>query len=273
MKRISVFRILIAVVLAACTPATPSEIGENDIQTAMAKTKEAEGSIQTMVAQTVAAITPSVTPTATETPIPTATNTPEPPASVTLLQNANCRGGPGSVYPIIVVTMQGENFLIDGQNDDQSWWRVLPPDKNPCWLPTEAVALIGKTNSIAVLPAPPTPTAGPVGTSLYIRYGQTVTGTMTSAKVQYWAFWGTYGDVVTIQFTSKLNPPASATIDLHYPSIGSSLAVPALCYVLVATGTYQCPPILDYVLTNTGYHYIKVYSSTEGSYSLSLKKR
>ena len=97
---------------------------------------------------------PTFTPTAT----PTATPTPGLPMLV-LIQNANCRKGPGTVYSVVTSFLKGQILQVDGRNDQVPWWWwVLMPNSNQhCWISISAGTPSGDPNSLPVIQAPPTP--------------------------------------------------------------------------------------------------------------------
>jgi uncharacterized protein YraI len=47
--------------------------------------------------------------------------------SVTLVQNMNVRGGPGTNYPIVGPGPAGESARVLGRNADSSWLKVEYP--------------------------------------------------------------------------------------------------------------------------------------------------
>ena len=107
----------------------------------------------------------SVTPSA---PAPPTTGTPTlQPPELTLLQDANCRRGPGVVYDVVTYALRGQTLAIDGRNDQDNWWRVRIPDTQIlCWIAANLGQPSGDLETVPVRPAPPTPkptlTAKPV---------------------------------------------------------------------------------------------------------------
>ena len=79
----------------------------------------------------------STAATPEETPIPIWTPTPSEalPALATLLQNANCRKGPGTGYNLVTSLTKGDQVLVTGRIQESTWWQVqLPDNKNLCWI-------------------------------------------------------------------------------------------------------------------------------------------
>ena len=101
------------------------------------------------------------TPTATTivTPTSTTTLTPEPDTpQATSNQNANCRKGPGSAYPVVWSFMEGQTAPIVGRNTNNTWIVVDRLDGNgQCWVWTDLVNIQGNISDLPVVPAPPLP--------------------------------------------------------------------------------------------------------------------
>ena len=107
------------------------------------------------------------TPTATqplESPTPSATATGPSPV-VTADRIANVRSGPGEVYPVIDLMLQGETAAAVGRYDDLTlgrWWMIerLGAGLNG-WVWGGAVIFSGNEESVPILIPPPTPTETP----------------------------------------------------------------------------------------------------------------
>jgi len=101
--------------------------------------------------------TPTVTTTVT--PTSTTTLTPEPDTpQATSNQNANCRKGPGSAYPVVWSFMDGQTAPIVGRNTNNTWIVVDRLDGNgQCWVWTDLVIIQGNISDLPVVPAPPLP--------------------------------------------------------------------------------------------------------------------
>ena len=63
---------------------------------------------------------------------PAANATPSTPI-FTLVQNGNCRWGPGQAYEVLTSLLAGGNVPIVGKNEDSTWWLVRLPTGELCW--------------------------------------------------------------------------------------------------------------------------------------------
>jgi hypothetical protein len=98
-------------------------------------------------------ITPSATPPALE-------------PRVTLLQNANCRKGPGTGYDILTALEAGIETALVGRNEPSTWWLVkVPATEVECWVAGSTVGTEGDVSGVSVVPVGPVPSA-PAGLSL-----------------------------------------------------------------------------------------------------------
>jgi hypothetical protein len=89
-------------------------------------------------------------------PIPTVTPTVTP-APVTAEDNANCRSGPGTVYPIIGFINAGDIATVLGRNEDGTWVFVRLLDGKECWLSGSTLTDDSDFSGADVFPDPPTP--------------------------------------------------------------------------------------------------------------------
>jgi len=105
------------------------------------------------------ALTGSPTATTTVTPTSTTTLTPEPDTpQATANQNANCRKGPGSAYPVVWSFMDGQTAPIVGRDQYDTWIVIDRLDGNgQCWVWTDLVIIQGNISDLPVLTAPPLP--------------------------------------------------------------------------------------------------------------------
>jgi len=106
---------------------------------------------------------PSPTPLPPE---PTATPT-EAFVSITVLQNMNVRGGPGTNYQVIGAAAAGDSSRVLGRNDNGSWLQVEYPSADGTgWIYAELVQVNGNAETVAIAsaPPPPPPTPTPVPT-------------------------------------------------------------------------------------------------------------
>jgi len=69
---------------------------------------------------------------------------------------ANCRLGPGTVYPVVNSALPGEQVQILGKSTDGTWWySQLKNDK--CFISNIAGTPQGDLNLLSIIPDPPTP--------------------------------------------------------------------------------------------------------------------
>lgn len=123
------------------------------------------GSGQTEASQEVVPTeTPTLVVPPTDTPIPQPTDTPTPSVPmVTVKQNMNVRGGPGTNYPVIGSGSSGDTTKITGRNQDGSWVQVeYPSDDGRGWLYAPLVDVSGDVSTMPVAqasmdPLPPPP--------------------------------------------------------------------------------------------------------------------
>jgi hypothetical protein len=125
-----------------------------------------------------------IPPPPTNTPLPTPTEvvevapsepssplpTPEPaeaanegPVTITLIQNMNVRGGPGTNYPVVGPGPAGETAKVLGRNADSSWLQVEYPltDDGTGWVYAALVQINGDPQTAEFVQAPPAPAAPP----------------------------------------------------------------------------------------------------------------
>jgi uncharacterized protein YgiM (DUF1202 family) len=98
----------------------------------------------------------AATPIPTSSQAPTLTATPSVP-TLTLIENANCRRGPGQVYDVLTSLLKGQAVPITGKSDDGYWWLVRIPTKELCWISSVTGNSQGNTGIVPVVQAPPTP--------------------------------------------------------------------------------------------------------------------
>ncbi|MBN1148531.1 MAG: FHA domain-containing protein [Anaerolineales bacterium] len=114
-------------------------------------------------------IDPSQAPQAgTDTPTPTPTQTLTPSATspacarqLIIETSANCRTGPGTIYPVRKALAEDITLDLLGQNQDSQfkWWLVaLPDSSDSCWVSAELVSIQGDTSPECVpqIDSPPT---------------------------------------------------------------------------------------------------------------------
>ncbi|MBN1267546.1 MAG: CSLREA domain-containing protein [Anaerolineales bacterium] len=97
-------------------------------------------------------------PTAAPTEEPAPAEVPEDcEATVTALQDLNCRLGPGTAFQNVGTLLQGESALVDGQNSAGTWVWILNPDAlGHCWVWREGVEEVCMPDRLQII-AEPTP--------------------------------------------------------------------------------------------------------------------
>lgn len=130
---------------------------------------------------------PSETPTLTATALPTLTPTETPTLTITptygkirgkVLEQANCRYGPGAPYLYKFGLYPGTVLEIIGRND-QGTWVVIQAigGSNPCWVKASLLEIRGDVMSVAptYLPLPQSPFYNPPTGVSAVRNGNEVT--------------------------------------------------------------------------------------------------
>jgi uncharacterized protein YraI len=92
----------------------------------------------------------------TETATPAETATPTNPR-VVANTNANVRGGPGRVYPVIGSLRTGQQIDVIGRNESGDWWQIEWNGKAQAWVAGTTVRLQGQIDTVAVAQNIPTP--------------------------------------------------------------------------------------------------------------------
>jgi hypothetical protein len=154
-------------------------------QTAIAETVAVEHSVQTIVAQTLAApgVRDTDQPGATLAPEPTNTQTLEPTitltATITLTPtpekpmvsvsvNTNCRTGPGQQFGLVGSLLVGEQAEVVGVYPDGDYWVIKNPRRaGECWLWGNYATIVGQTAGLPNFVSPPTPTPTFTPTPIY----------------------------------------------------------------------------------------------------------
>jgi hypothetical protein len=129
------------------------------------------------------AVMPTQTLTRTPTPTPTETSTPTITPTYTILrgkvlEQSNCRYGPGASYLYKYGVYPGTVLEIIGRNDLGTWVVVQAiGGSNPCWVKATLLQIRGEVMSVAptYLPLPMSPFYGPVTGVSAVRKGSEVT--------------------------------------------------------------------------------------------------
>jgi glucose/arabinose dehydrogenase len=88
-----------------------------------------------------------------------------PGAQVLITRNTNLRAGPGTGQPILTVARPGQRYVITGQNEDASWWRI-DYEGQEAWIYAPLVTLVDEADRITAAPVllpTPTPDAASAG--------------------------------------------------------------------------------------------------------------
>jgi hypothetical protein len=97
--------------------------------------------------------TPEIIPLLIDTP----TLTPESTSFILVIQvPANCRQGPGVVYPVVNSALVGEQLEVIGKSADGGWW-YSKVDNDQCFISNIAGTPSGDLNLLPLIQAPPTP--------------------------------------------------------------------------------------------------------------------
>jgi hypothetical protein len=189
----------VGVFLPACSAATPDEddknMSTNALDTQAIYTTPSNQPTNTLIPFTPSqTIAPSqtrwstVTPTESSTSTATATLVPSQTASPTLtptyavlrgtvLEQANCRYGPGAAYLYKYGLYPGNNIEIIGRNDLGTWIVIQAiGGSNPCWVKASLLNIKGEVMSLAPasLPLPHSPFYGPLTGANAQRSGDSV---------------------------------------------------------------------------------------------------
>ena len=153
-------------ILACNAPATTEPISVNDqAATVIALTLQAQTQIGGTVTRTATSpVTATITALTTPTSATTATITPTySTPMLTVLEQTNCREGPGQDYQVIFTYLAKKKLEIAGRYDPTNYWLVKSPDSRTgtCWLWGEYVELSGSYWVVPSVTPPPTATIAP----------------------------------------------------------------------------------------------------------------
>ena len=180
--------VLIGAMLACNIPGLAQPISANDqAATVIALTLQAQTQEEGVI---------PITATATLTPLPTvfftatkATSASTPTITptystpmLTVLQQTNCREGPGQDYQVIFTYLANKKLEIAGRYDPTNYWLVKSSDSSTgtCWLWGEYVELSGSYWVVPTVTPPPTATlAPPQAPSIQDWHFDCIGGTMT----------------------------------------------------------------------------------------------
>ncbi len=181
---ISLLMLLAIVSLTACSteaPPAPAPTATSEEEVSLLTDPEQATAEATQMPPTFTP-TPSPQPTATHTPTPLPTPTPTSPATPTftptpepvvkvletLTDRINVRTGPGTGYPVVSVLEPGQEAVVTGRSEDESWWQIRLVDADGLevlgWVYGQLVAFSGNNAVIPVAVAeapPPSPAPAP----------------------------------------------------------------------------------------------------------------
>lgn len=170
MKCVLLIALLLSFFLAACEPSKANQDATAtalEIETEIARLEATIYAEATIQAARYSTPTPPASVPESKTPSPTMTAFQG--ASVEVLINANCRSGPGTIYPVITAYFAGETVKIVGISPDSKWWVVqIAAGDSRCWIWGELIAILGMQANLPTFPMPPTPeipAAGPGDTA------------------------------------------------------------------------------------------------------------
>ncbi len=121
-------------------------------------------------AGTAVALTMAANPTNTHeeslAPISTSTITGTPKATITptysvpmlnVIENTNCRSGPGQSFDILITIQAGKSYEIVGKHESENYW-VINVDglDSPCWIWGEFSSATGSHGTVPVMTPPTT---------------------------------------------------------------------------------------------------------------------
>jgi hypothetical protein len=185
--------VLIGAMLACNVPGTTPSISVNDqAATAIALTLQAQtqnGDTVPITATSTLTSLPTVFFTATKTTSPsTATITPTySTPMLTVLQQTNCREGPGQDYQVLFAYLAKKKLEIIGRYDPTNFWLVKAPESRTgtCWLWGEYVELSGSYWVVPTVTPPPTATIAPPAAPSITKWDFSCSGGNMSFTVQW----------------------------------------------------------------------------------------
>jgi hypothetical protein len=78
--------------------------------------------------------------------------------TLTLIQTANCRSGPGTAYAVVEILTQGQVVTVEGRNAETTWfWVQRTTGTGSCWISKAVGELAGGWATAEIIAAPPLP--------------------------------------------------------------------------------------------------------------------
>ena len=157
--------ILLSLVGCSLPGATPSLTVDEQAATVIAATllagtRDSDGVTVTATAPIASTVTAGATLTSGASPTITPTfSTP----MLTVIEQTNCREGPGEEYPILFTHLANVELEVIGRYEPTNFWLVKSPQSRTgsCWLWGEYVELSGSYWVVPTLTPPPTATMAP----------------------------------------------------------------------------------------------------------------
>lgn len=186
--------LVLITILAACNMPQADQVPPpGEVQTSAARTVEAllvsPQATATMEQQAILPDTPASTSPPTAGPTGTVTPTYSVPM-LRLLENTNCRTGPGQDYPVVHTYLVWKELEIVGAYPQLNYWLVKSPESpgGQCWLWGEYAEVKGSYWAVPSVTPPPTATKAPP----------------VAPSIQEWTFSCNVGQVtVSIKWTDR----------------------------------------------------------------------
>jgi hypothetical protein len=198
--RNTLLTLILILVLAGCNMPEAEQVPPpGEVQTSAALTVEAlltplQATVTVQPQETQAFLPEATDPPATSsTPAIGQTVTVTPTYSVPmlrLLENTNCRTGPGQDYPIVHTYLVWKELEVVGNYPQENYWLVKSPESptGQCWLWGEYVEVTGSYWAVSSVTPPPTATKAPPA----------------APSIQEWTFSCNIGQVtVSIKWTDR----------------------------------------------------------------------
>lgn len=179
---------LILSALACNLPGATPPLSVNDqAATAIAATLQAQNGGDVPITATPSRTArPSATATAATLTITPTFSTPQ----LTVLQQTNCREGPGQDYAVVFTYLPQKKLTILGRYDPTNFW-LVESDESPgghCWLWGEYVEVTGSYWAVPSVTPPPTATLAPP----------------QAPSIQNWEYFCSAGQMtITIEWTDR----------------------------------------------------------------------
>jgi len=232
--------------LTSCNLPSPEQVPPpSDVQTAAALTLQA-------------ILTPSITPTVQAALLPdTPTSTVGPTGTITptysvpmlkVLEQTNCRTGPGQDYEVVYTYLQWKELEIIGAYSQENYWLVKSDDSpgGSCWLWGEYVEVSGSYWVVPSLTPPPTATLPPPNAPSVQKWDffcSTVSGTMEVTILWTDRASDETGYRVIRDNVVVAELPADASKYTETISLNSGESVTYFIEVYNATGAVRSTPI------------------------------